>query len=78
MALLDPNRNRYVIFPIQHDDVWGYYKQAVSSFWTPEEIDLSKDKHDWDSLSDDERHFIKHILAFFAASDGIVNDNLAA
>ena len=78
MALLDPDRNRYVIFPIQHNDVWDFYKQAVSSFWTPEEVDLSKDQNDWDALTEDERHFIKHVLAFFAASDGIVNDNLAA
>ena len=80
MALLDPlgHRNRFVVFPIKHDDVWGFYKRAVSSFWTPEEVDLSKDMSDWESLSDGERHFMKHVLAFFAASDGIVNDNLAA
>ncbi|MCC5943306.1 MAG: ribonucleotide-diphosphate reductase subunit beta [Bernardetiaceae bacterium] len=71
------NPNRFVIFPIQHDDIWAMYKQAEASFWTAEEIDLSSDMKDWESLNDGEKHFIKHVLAFFAASDGIVNENLA-
>jgi ribonucleoside-diphosphate reductase subunit M2 len=62
--------------PIQYDDIWKMYKKAVASFWTAEEIDLSKDFADWMSLKEDEKHFIKHVLAFFAASDGIVNENL--
>jgi ribonucleoside-diphosphate reductase beta chain len=66
-----------VIFPIKHDEVWKMYKQAEASFWTTEEIDLSQDQLDWERLNDEERHFIKHVLAFFAASDGIVNENLA-
>ena len=76
--LLVDNPGRFVIFPIKHDDIWQFYKQTEASFWTAEEIDLSADITDWDKkLNDDERHFIKHILAFFAASDGIVNENLA-
>lgn len=76
--ILESNNNRFVLFPIQHDDIWKFYKKAQASFWTAEEIDLSPDLVDWENkLSDDERHFIKHILAFFAASDGIVNENLA-
>ncbi|PIU00469.1 MAG: ribonucleoside-diphosphate reductase [Bdellovibrionales bacterium CG10_big_fil_rev_8_21_14_0_10_45_34] len=75
--LLEPNRKRFVLFPIQHDAVWEMYKMAEASFWTAEEIDLSADQADWQKLSDDERHFVKHVLAFFAASDGIVNENLA-
>jgi ribonucleoside-diphosphate reductase beta chain len=76
--ILESNNNRFVLFPIQHDDIWKFYKTAQASFWTAEEIDLSPDLVDWENkLSDDERHFIKHILAFFAASDGIVNENLA-
>jgi ribonucleoside-diphosphate reductase beta chain len=76
--ILESNNNRFVLFPIQHDDIWGYYKKAEASFWTAEEIDLSPDLIDWENkLNDDERHFIKHVLAFFAASDGIVNENLA-
>ena len=67
-----------MIFPIQHNDIWQYYKQHEASFWTAEEIDLHADLVDWnDKLNDDERYFIKHVLAFFAASDGIVNENLA-
>jgi ribonucleoside-diphosphate reductase beta chain len=82
MAQLEPilqdNKSRFVIFPIQHQDIWSFYKKAEASFWTAEEIDLSADLVDWnDKLNDNERHFIKHILAFFAASDGIVNENLA-
>ncbi|MBT4958831.1 MAG: ribonucleoside-diphosphate reductase, partial [Flavobacteriaceae bacterium] len=69
---------RFVIFPIEHHDIWEWYKKCEASFWTAEEIDLSEDLNDWKSkLSDDEKYFIKHILAFFAASDGIVNENLA-
>ncbi len=75
--LLKENPNRFVLFPIQHDDIWSWYKQSEASFWTAEEIDLSADLVDWEKLTDDERHFIKHVLAFFAASDGIVNENLA-
>jgi ribonucleoside-diphosphate reductase beta chain len=64
--------------PIKHNDIWEMYKKAEASFWTAEEIDLSSDQTDWTAkLNDDERHFIKHVLAFFAASDGIVNENLA-
>ncbi|MGK0316210.1 MAG: ribonucleoside-diphosphate reductase beta chain [Saprospiraceae bacterium] len=76
--LLEENSGRFVIFPIQHDDIWQFYKKTEASFWTAEEIDLHQDITDWDAkLNDDERHFIKHVLAFFAASDGIVNENLA-
>ncbi|SDS33891.1 ribonucleoside-diphosphate reductase beta chain [Polaribacter sp. KT25b] len=76
--ILQPNDNRFVIFPIQHDDLWEWYKKQQACFWTAEEIDLHADIVDWTSkLTDDERYFIKHILAFFAASDGIVNENLA-
>lgn len=76
--ILKENPNRFVLFPIQHNDIWDFYKKSEASFWTAEEIDLSQDLTDWDNkLNDDERHFIKHVLAFFAASDGIVNENLA-
>ncbi|GAA4390835.1 ribonucleoside-diphosphate reductase small subunit [Hymenobacter koreensis] len=75
--LLVENPNRFVLFPIQNNDVWQMYKKAEASFWTAEEIDLSQDQKDWESLNDNERHFISHVLAFFAASDGIVNENLA-
>lgn len=75
--LLMENKNRFVLFPIQHDDIWQMYKQAEASFWTAEEIDLSPDLKDWATLNDGEKHFISHVLAFFAASDGIVNENLA-
>ncbi len=76
--ILQENKNRFVIFPIKHHDIWEFYKSMEASFWTAEEIDLSQDLNDWNNkLSDDERYFIKHILAFFAASDGIVNENLA-
>ncbi|WP_071843808.1 ribonucleoside-diphosphate reductase small subunit [Hymenobacter sp. DG25A] len=75
--LLVENPNRFVLFPIQHDTVWQMYKKAEASFWTAEEIDLSQDQKDWEALNDGERHFISHVLAFFAASDGIVNENLA-
>ena len=76
--LLSENKNRFVLFPIEHNDIWEFYKTAVASFWTAEEIDLQQDITDWkEKLNDDERHFISHVLAFFAASDGIVNENLA-
>ena len=74
--LLKENPGRFVIFPIQYQDIFQMYKKAVASFWTVEEVDLSQDLKDWDSLKDGERHFISHVLAFFAASDGIVNENL--
>ena len=75
--ILEENRNRFVLFPIEHHDIWDYYKKAQQVFWTAEEIDLAQDATDWQTLSDNEKHFIKHVLAFFAASDGIVNENLA-
>ena len=76
--ILQDNKNRFVIFPIEHHDIWEWYKKQEACFWTAEEIDLHQDLTDWqDKLNDDERYFIKHILAFFAASDGIVNENLA-
>jgi ribonucleoside-diphosphate reductase beta chain len=75
--ILKENADRFVLFPISHDDIWQFYKKAEASFWTAEEIDLSQDLKDWANLNDGERHFIKHVLAFFAASDGIVNENLA-
>lgn len=75
--LLEENPNRHVIFPIEHHDIWAKYKQHMSVFWIPEEVDLSKDMKDWVSLTDNERHFIKHVLGFFAGSDGIVMENLA-
>jgi ribonucleoside-diphosphate reductase beta chain len=76
--ILKENPNRFVLFPIEHDDIWAMYKKEEASFWTAEEIDLSQDLYDWENkLNDDERHFVKHVLAFFAASDGIVNENLA-
>lgn len=76
--ILVENPGRFVLFPIEHQDIWHYYKLSEACIWTAEEIDLSQDTTDWnDKLNDDERHFIKHVLAFFAASDGIVNENLA-
>ncbi len=75
--LLKPNKDRFVLFPIEEDDIWEMYKKHEASFWTAEEIDLDQDKKDWANLSDDETHFVKHVLAFFAASDGIVLENLA-
>lgn len=74
---LTENPNRFVLFPIQEPDVWDMYKKAEASFWTAEELDLVHDAKDWAGLTSNERHFIKHVLAFFAASDGIVNENLA-
>ena len=76
--LLIENKDRFVIFPIQHNDIWQFSKNAEASFWTAEEVDLSPDLHDWQNkLNDNERFFISRVLAFFAASDGIVNENLA-
>jgi len=75
--LLEENPNRFVLFPIHYPDIWSMYKKAEASFWTAEEIDLQSDLSDWLRLSQDEKHFISHILAFFAASDGIVLENLA-
>ncbi len=76
--ILSENKQRFVLFPIKHREIWEMYKKAEASFWTTEEIDLSSDQQDWEHrLNDDERHFVKHVLAFFAASDGIVNENLA-
>lgn len=74
--ILCEEQNRYVLFPIQHNDIWQSYKKAEASFWTAEEIDLNKDIKDWEELKDEERHFITHILGFFAGSDGIVMENL--
>ena len=76
--ILQENKDRFVIFPIQHHDIWEWYKKQEACFWTAEEIDLHQDLVDWnEKLNEDERYFIKHVLAFFAASDGIVNENLA-
>jgi ribonucleoside-diphosphate reductase beta chain len=75
--MLRENLDRFVLFPIEHSDIWEMYKQEQACFWTAEEIDLAEDLADWENkLNDDERHFLKHILAFFAASDGIINENL--
>ena len=76
--LLAPDDNRFVMFPIQDQDIWKMYKKQVDCFWRAEEIDLSKDQLHWDSLEPSEKYFISMILAFFAASDGIVLENLAA
>ena len=76
-ALLRANSGRFVLFPIKHADIWQMYKKHEASFWTAEEIDLSQDSKDWATLTVNEQHFIKHVLAFFAASDGIVLENLA-
>lgn len=75
--LLQENESRFVLFPLQYKDVWRMYKQQMASFWTAEEIDLNQDLMDWERLNENEKHFIKHVLAFFAASDGIVLENLA-
>lgn len=75
--LLQENKDRFVLFPIKYDKIWSMYKQAENSFWTAEEVDLSADQKDWERLNDGEKHFITNVLAFFAASDGIVNENLA-
>jgi len=76
--LLKDNPGRFVLFPIQDKEIWDMYKKAEASFWTAEEVDLASDLKDWSSLNENERHFVSHVLAFFAASDGIVNENLAA
>lgn len=75
--LLQENPKRFVIFPIQYHDLWKMYKKAEASFWTAQEVDLSKDLNDWRKLKPEEKRFVSHVLAFFAASDGIVNENLA-
>ena len=76
--ILQDNPGRFVLFPIEHGDLWKLFKQQESCFWTAEEIDLGQDVYDWENkLNADEQHFVKHVLAFFAASDGIVNENLA-
>ena len=74
--LLKENPRRFIILSIQYGDIWQMYKKAEASFWTAEEVDLSKDLKDWENLKEDERYFVSHVLAFFAASDGIVNENL--
>ncbi|KAJ3229983.1 Ribonucleotide-diphosphate reductase (RNR), small subunit [Chytriomyces hyalinus] len=74
--ILTKSSRRFVLFPIKYHEVWQMYKKAEASFWTVEEVDLSKDAADWEKLSDDEKYFVSHVLAFFAASDGIVNENL--
>ena len=76
--ILRENPDRFVLFPIKYHEVWQMYKKAEASFWTTEEVDLSKDMQHWDKLNENEKHFIKHVLAFFAASDGIVNENLVS
>lgn len=76
-GILAPNDSRFVLFPIKYHQVWEMYKKHMAVFWTSEEIDLVPDLNDWGKLNNDERHFISHVLAFFAASDGIVNENLA-
>ena len=75
--ILEDNPNRFVIFPIEHNDIWEFYKMHQAAFWTAEEIDLTGDIRDWNNLSENEQYFVKNILSFFAASDGIVNENLA-
>jgi ribonucleoside-diphosphate reductase beta chain len=75
--ILESNPNRFVIFPIQYNDIWEYYKTHQAAFWTAEEVDLTGDIRDWESLTENEKYFIKNVLSFFAASDGIVNENLA-
>ena len=75
--ILVENPSRFVIFPIEHNDIWEYYKQHQAAFWTAEEVDLTNDIRDWEALTENEKYFIKNVLSFFAASDGIVNENLA-
>lgn len=77
LCAVSQNPRRFVIFPIEYPRVWDMYKKAEASFWTAEELDLAHDAKDWEGLSANEQHFVKHVLAFFAASDGIVNENLA-
>ena len=75
--LLTPDDNRYVMFPVKYNDVWDMYKRAIDSFWIVNEVNLAQDLKDWNGLNEDERNFIKMVLAFFAASDGVVTENLA-
>jgi ribonucleoside-diphosphate reductase beta chain len=75
--ILTNNPNRFVLYPIEHNDIWDFYQQHENAFWTAKEIDLTEDISQWDSLTDNEKYFIKNVLAFFAASDGIVNENIA-
>lgn len=75
--ILQENPNRFVIFPIKYNEIWRMYKQQMACFWTSEEIDVAQDVKDWQKLNKNEQHFIKMVLAFFAASDGIVLENLA-
>jgi ribonucleoside-diphosphate reductase beta chain len=75
--ILTINPNRFVIFPIQYNDIWEFYKQHQAAFWTAEEVDLTNDIREWQNLSENEQYFVKNVLSFFAASDGIVNENLA-
>ena len=75
--MLMPSNDRFVLFPIEHEDIWQAYKQQMACFWTAEELDLADDMKDWEALTDNERFFLKQVLAFFAASDGIINENLA-
>jgi ribonucleoside-diphosphate reductase beta chain len=75
--ILVENPSRFVIFPIEHNDIWEFYKQHQAAFWTAEEVDLTNDIRDWEKLTDNEKYFVKNVLSFFAASDGIVNENLA-
>jgi ribonucleoside-diphosphate reductase beta chain len=75
--ILTENPGRFVIFPIEHNDIWEYYKKHQAAFWTAEEVDLTNDIRDWENLTENEKFFIKNVLSFFAASDGIVNENLA-
>lgn len=74
--LLQDNPNRFVLFPLKFPDIWKFYKKSVASFWTVEEVDLGNDLVDWEKLNSQEKQFISHVLAFFAASDGIVGENL--
>jgi len=75
--ILVENPGRFVIFPIEHNDIWEFYKQHQAAFWTAEEVDLTNDIRDWENLTYNEKYFVKNVLSFFAASDGIVNENLA-
>lgn len=75
--ILEENKDRFVIFPIKYYDLWEYYKKHQKTFWRAEEVDLADDERDWNNLTDNERYFVKNILSFFAASDGIVNENIA-
>lgn len=75
-VILEVSNDRFTVFPIKYHDIWSLYEASIASFWTVEEIDFSKDKVDWEKLSENEQFFIKNVLAFFAASDGIVNENL--